>query len=514
MALAFSDGFSLYSDLSGATLLKGWTGSTGSSDVAFRNTGRWGANSYSLYIDVTGSSRGRLSRSLSMSGSTTIVGFAMQTSVASTTTNSPFLTLTNGTATVALTWVTGNKVSITDGGATTFYTIPSSLATNTWYYLELKIVWNASGGQIVFRMDTSQYYDSGATLALGSSTNATSLTLGSTVASTFSVRTTYADLMLMDGTSTRLNDFQGDVRIETLLPNSDGTHGAWAVAGNTLLTSVNQARFATDTSGWAILTGTPSFTRTATDGPKNSIPTYANLSGTGSIISTPNGTGGYPVTAGQTLRIGAYMRGSTSFSLQAYLRFYDSSGAVVGSDVNTGALNSTFSSSVWVWSTTSLATVPAGATTCAIILSPNSSSRFSGVTLSVVSGSANYGYVDPSGAHVHATSDWINDGDSSYVHTNTVGAKDTYAMSQLQATTGNVLGVGTYVVARKETASTHTISAVTRIGGVDYSTTPTSLPDNLTYQTISTFYPANPATNSSWTRAEVNSLEAGIDLPS
>lgn len=511
MALIFSDGFSLYNSGTGAGLIKKWT-ITSTITMSFLQTGRWGSGSYSLYIDATGSTRAWATQNVTMAGSTTILGFAIR-STTTPVSGGRIVSLTNGVSTVTLTWAASNTISITDGGATTYFTTPSSLANNTWYYLELKVIWSASGGRIVYRMDSSQYYDSGATLSLGSSANTTSMVLGISSGGPWTIATMYTDLVLMDGTGSTFNDFQGDVRIETLFPDGDGSNTGWSLPGATLLTSVNQARFTTDTSGWAVLTGSPGFSRTATGGPKKSIPTYASLtgsSGTTSIISTPNGTSGYPVTPGQTLRVGGYSGINTGSSITVYLRFYDAAGATVGADVNVGLLSNA-AGGAWRWNITSGTTVPATAATCAIILSPNSGGKFTGISLTT---SSFTGYLDPSGQHHFETSETLSDDDTTYVSTNTVGAKDTYTMDDLQATTGSVLAVGTYVLARKDSASTHTISTVTRTGGVDHSGAAVNLPDNLTYQSLNTFYPINPTTGSAWTKSEVNNIEAGIEMPS
>lgn len=514
MSLAFSDGFSLYQDLTGATLLKNWAGSMGSNNLNFRSGGRWGSKSYSVNIDTTGSARGYMTHTLSMTGSTSILGVAIQAGSAPTN-GVRLLSISNGSATVALTWLSDRRIAITDGAATTHFTTPSSLASSTWYYLELKVIWHASTGRIIYRMDTSQFYDSGTTLALGSSTNATSLLFGNSAGANASLNTTYTDLLIMDSAGSTLNDFQGDIRIETLLPDSDGVHSDWAMPNNTLLTSVNQARITTDTSGWTTLTGSPTLSRVATNGPTQLIPSFLQLSGLSgiAIISTPNGTSGYPVTAGQSLGIGLYYGVSGGGSgTDVSLRFYDSGGSQVGADILAGGLWQG-NSAVWAWNTFSV-TVPATATTCAIILT-RTNGNTSKYTAFVLSSTATVPrYVDPSGAHYFETADSTYDSDSTYVTTNTVGAKETYSMDPLLSSTGTILGVTAYAVARKESASTHTINTVMRTNGADNSGTAVNLPDNLTYQAMNDFYLLNPTTGVPWTRADVGSIETGVELPS
>lgn len=513
MALLISDSFSLYSDSTGGTKIKGWSTAFGTPN--YLQTGRWGAGSYSLAPSSTSTT---MSQTFTVSGNTTILGFAFSTSstgariITSITVNSVVVVLETVTATGGYNLRIRNTTT-----STTYFTSSTIYATSTYYYFELKIIWNTGGtGQIVLRVDNSIAYDSDATLSIATANGSATLTLGAT--SSTGTTGNFADLLFMDGSGATFNNFQGDVRIETLSPISDGANTGWSVPNNTLLTDVNQARITTSANGWATLTGSPTLTRVATGGPESAkFPSYLNISSTTasfSIISNPNGTSGYPVTPGQTLGItmwGACSSGAPTFTTS--MRFYDSSGAQVGGDLSFGSLS--LGANTWALRnpTTNSVVVPATAATCAIILSftsNGSSYRFTGFVLST--DTTTPAYTDPTGAHYINVNDAIYDSDATYVKTATLNAKETYAMSDMAAS-GPILGVRPIVVARKETAGPQrSIATVVRIGSTDYTGSNQVVPSTLAYTAFNDFRIVNPASNAPWTKTEVNNIEAGYSI--
>ena len=514
MALIVSDGFSLYNSGSTQAIVKGWAG--GGSYVTFQQAGRWGAGSYSINVNGNSSfgNPGYITQTLSLSGSTSILGVAIKSSNSQ---GYKIFTLTNGTATVAVEYTTGGQLKVTNASTTTYYTTTTPLSSGSWYYLEFKVIWSATVGRIVFRIDTAQLYDSGATLNLGSSTNTTTLSLGASNNGS-GLNTNFADLLFMDGSGTTFNDFQGDVRIESLLPTADGANSTWSLPNDTILASTNQSRLTTSTAGWAALTGTPTLTRVATGGPDSRFTSYlsiANSSPGNAIITTPNGTSGFAVTPGQTLGFGCwYNTTSSSFpQFTTSVRFYDGSGTQVGSDLSFGNVTAT---QTWFFAnvTTNTVIVPATAATCALIITFSVSSTYwlTGLVLSTTSTTP--AYVDPgSSPHYLEVGDLASDSDGTYLKSSALGAKETYVMGDMSGT-GTILGVRPLFVARKETSGPQrTVATVTRISGTDYvGSNNMIIPSSLTYVSGSDLYPSSPATGTTWTKTEVNGMEAGYDI--
>lgn len=104
------------------------------------------------------------------------------------------------------------------------------------------------------------------------------------------------------------------------------------------------------------------------------------------------------------------------------------------------------------------------------------------------------------------------DGDTSYNSTTTVGAEDLLNFSALANTIDQIVGVQLMGAYRENDASTHTVAQHLSIGGTDYAGTARQLA--VTYAFLTDLYPVNPATNASWTLADVNSILAGYALAS
>ena len=101
------------------------------------------------------------------------------------------------------------------------------------------------------------------------------------------------------------------------------------------------------------------------------------------------------------------------------------------------------------------------------------------------------------------------DGDTTYVSKDgsALPALDTYEMTDLITVVGNIAGVQTLLLARKDDAGVVTCEPTFRIGGVDYPQSSVNLPD--TYGFLPEIVEDSPATLSSFTIAEINGLEFG-----
>jgi hypothetical protein len=78
---------------------------------------------------------------------------------------------------------------------------------------------------------------------------------------------------------------------------------------------------------------------------------------------------------------------------------------------------------------------------------------------------------------------------------------------------GTILGLRPIIVARKETSSAQrSIATLTRIGSTDYVNDNQVVPATLAYAALSNTLPSSPATGTTWTKTEINNLEAGFKI--
>lgn len=96
---------------------------------------------------------------------------------------------------------------------------------------------------------------------------------------------------------------------------------------------------------------------------------------------------------------------------------------------------------------------------------------------------------------------------SDYNASTTVGAKDTYALSDVDGSVQQVLGVRVNTLMVKIGAGTGNAQIVTRLSGVDYTTAARALTTSTAEYSDS--YQTSIATGEAWTPSEVNGMQAG-----
>lgn len=102
------------------------------------------------------------------------------------------------------------------------------------------------------------------------------------------------------------------------------------------------------------------------------------------------------------------------------------------------------------------------------------------------------------------------DDDATYNIGDTVGERDTYAMSDLSAAAGATIhAVVLNIVARKDDAGTREISGKIRQAGVDANGV--NIPLTAAYKRHPVWFPTDPSA-AAWSVAKVNSMEAGAEV--
>lgn len=97
-----------------------------------------------------------------------------------------------------------------------------------------------------------------------------------------------------------------------------------------------------------------------------------------------------------------------------------------------------------------------------------------------------------------------------YAGSATIGHKDTYQIENLPTNTTNIFGVQVSASMVKSDAGAASARTVLRSGSTDYAGTTRALStSSLTYTDL---YEQNPATASTWTVSDANSIEAGMEV--
>lgn len=104
----------------------------------------------------------------------------------------------------------------------------------------------------------------------------------------------------------------------------------------------------------------------------------------------------------------------------------------------------------------------------------------------------------------------VPDNANTYNSSGTVGQRDTYAMSNLNAATGTVFGVQQVMRAFKSDAGTANIKSAQKSGAtISYGAVNSLSVNDLTYFDM---FETNPATGASYTPTDINSIEAGAEI--
>lgn len=165
---------------------------------------------------------------------------------------------------------TGGQFIIARNGtklATSTYVLPS----NTWHYVELKVVINGTTGTYELHVD--------GTAVIGPITGANTQASGNATADRLNLHViggtgcSYDDVYMADGQSGTVTTFTGDVRVTTLMPTGAGNYAQWTPDTGSNFARVNETTEDGDTS----------YVSTATPGNLDSYAT-ADLSGTPTVF--------------------------------------------------------------------------------------------------------------------------------------------------------------------------------------------------------------------------------------
>jgi hypothetical protein len=103
------------------------------------------------------------------------------------------------------------------------------------------------------------------------------------------------------------------------------------------------------------------------------------------------------------------------------------------------------------------------------------------------------------------------DGDTSYIESSTVTDVDLHAYPALSPTPGLIVGVQSFLVAKKTDSDARGIKPITRVAGTNYQGDEVTL-TNGTYEWTAYMWDDNPDDAAAWEEADVNGAEFGTEV--
>ena len=238
MALVFMDGFDYYSDDQHDDLRGKWFVNTSGTGI-HAVTGRDGAGKALALVTNTNDHVFRGFPDLT----TYYIGFGFKAVTLPTGTRGILETynlheITSGNIFLRIT--TSGQININRGGLGSLATSVATLSADTWYYIEMRVTVANSGGRVEVRVDgdITDWID-----FTGDTNNFARLNVANAVrliAFSDGGDCIYDDFILMDTTGSRLNGFQGDLKIETIYPDGVGNDSAWTPSAGANWEAVNE----------------------------------------------------------------------------------------------------------------------------------------------------------------------------------------------------------------------------------------------------------------------------------
>lgn len=235
----------------------GWAGNTINPGSITGSAGRFGGNAYTANPDLGDQLRIPLSGA-GMSGSTLIIGMAVRfgSDEVNVQGHSNFLNVftaaTGGSRHVSLGLTAAGGFILTPAGTTTAnsqYSGPSVVYFGVWHWLECKFSL-LDAGSFEVKVDGATVFSGSADLRDGTGDTSTISHLrlgGIRDGGVGATAMRYSDIIIADGSgSAPWNDFFGDLRIESKVPDADGATAAWTPLSSTNVSNIDDALGAYD----------------------------------------------------------------------------------------------------------------------------------------------------------------------------------------------------------------------------------------------------------------------------
>lgn len=239
MALLVADGFDLYNDIA-AVREANWISESAASAQTFSTSqGRYSGGCLKSNTAVTGWYMGGFDLG---PGSTIIIGFHYYMEArASNGASDKLLRGWVRDGSTALFYLennaSGDLKAFNQAGVQIGSTSSGALADATWHWIEVKVVLgtNDTTGSVEVKVDDVTKITATSIDTYSSGTLAFIQWLGSGGGWRMD------DVIIMDGTGSYMNNFLGETKIETLVPNGDGGNTAWTASAGADYTCVDDA---------------------------------------------------------------------------------------------------------------------------------------------------------------------------------------------------------------------------------------------------------------------------------
>jgi hypothetical protein len=239
MTLLLMDGFDYYTGVQGS---RGKWISVGLG----MTTGRFGVGQSNQMTGVgTGGVPSTLQSKNFGNQSTLILGFAFN--AASFTSNAAILMqfMDDTTTQVELRVDATGHLFVTRNGTTLGSPSTNALLLNTWYYIEIKVVFHQTAGSVEVRVAETVWVST-----TGVDTCNTANQFANNIFNVIGANLaghSFDDLYLCNAAGSGANNFLGDCRIETLYPTGAGTYAEWTPSAGTNFGAVDEATANDDT---------------------------------------------------------------------------------------------------------------------------------------------------------------------------------------------------------------------------------------------------------------------------
>jgi len=494
MSLLFWDGFSHYAT---ADVIKKWT--TQNAAIINVGSGRRGGNS----LRSTGGTAHYVSKTIPAT-TNFVIGFAYMTSLISAGTGPKVVELFDSATTQCDLRVNGDgTLSVTRNGTVlTGGTSSFAISAGAYYFIEWKVTIadSIAANSCKVRVNGVDWITVAAGQDTKNTANATANVVNFGTMNSFSgvPATDFADFYLCDQSGTTNNDFLGDIRVDTLYPNADGTYSQWNYSGlsgahrywrvniaenNTSTTvAIGELILRTVSGGANVATGGTASASTTFSGQLSSLAFDANNSTYWNGTSSFNGTTGLLTGAEEWLK---YDLGPGND--KAIIEFAITCAGNIFQAPRAFKLQ--YSDDGVNWAN--------------LIAVTNQSGWALGQTRS-------FTYSAPAATHYNNVDESIPDA-YDYNYALTPGLRDSYAFQDLPSLVSPVVyGVQINAAMLKDDAGNKQVAPFVRSGGTDSDGPDKALGTTQAY--VSQIWETNPSGAVPWTQATVNAAEFGVKV--
>ena len=484
MALFIADGFDLISNIAQSEwFIINFVTVNGT-------TTRFGSGQ-SVRIDGAGSSFPLYRDNLSISSNTVFFAFAL---LLNNNSDAAISGRDGGSNQVTIHFQSNGNIAVRTGAAngTIVATFSNAYKPTVWTHFQIEVIIHNTAGEVHIRKNGNTVDDFAATsLNTRGGTSNNYLTGVALMNVNTNAAAYFDDFMMFDNSGASPNTWCGDVRCSVLYPNADTAQADFTSVSrqSDFYTSGSSAH--TFSANTLYMTGSVTLLAPTTSGLLQKI-TLQLAASTGNVNVALYDSAGIVLIATATAVNNP--SGWTDFV------FASPPAVVAGTTYRFAVLSDATINYVGAVSTASGAGSVARTYGSGFYNAPS-------ISDSVYIPNANFNVIPTRSTSVGESSP--NDGDTTYVYSSTIGAKDLYTLQDLSGITTGVTLVQLRVTARKQDAGARSAQSVLVSGANTDLGTSTVLSSS--YTQLIKAYPVNPS-GANWTASDINNLQVGVTV--